>query len=169
MPQLQIFLPDDSQLNHDLSEEKVTVGRLPDNTLQIDDGSVSSHHAEVVFEGDKYHLHDLGSTNGTFVNGEQITDVILNHGDEIRFGQIGSVFVGEEADGESQPLPETAVATAEVAMQSARPAAFVSTSPVPKNVKKKDPMAGVLYALAAVAILAFAGALATVFSMQTGI
>jgi len=169
MPQLQIFLPDDSQINHDLTEDKVTVGRLADNTLQVDDGSVSSHHAELVFEGEKYHLHDLGSTNGTFVNGEQITDVILNHGDEIRFGQIGSVFTSSETEHESQPLPESSIATVEVAKQSARPATFVSTSPVPKNVKKKDPLAAGLYVLAVVAILAFGGAVAYVFTMQTGL
>ena len=49
MPQLQIFLSEDNHVTHDLNEEKVTVGRLADNTLQIDDASVSSHHAELFF------------------------------------------------------------------------------------------------------------------------
>lgn len=166
MPQLEIFLPDDSRSTHDLSDEKVTIGRLPDNVLVIEDGSVSSHHAEIVFEGEKHHIHDLGSTNGTYVNGEQVADAVLNHGDEIRFGQIQCVYSGDEADANAQPLPESSTATAEVAKSSARPAQFVSTSPTPKNVEAKDPVKVALFAFAAVAVLAAVAAAGLVFTMQ---
>lgn len=169
MPQLQIFLSEDNQVSHDLTDEKVTVGRLADNTLQIEDASVSSHHAELILEGDTYHLHDLGSTNGTFVNGEATTDAILNHGDEVRFGRIETVFSGDGESTESQPLPESSTASAEVGTRSSRPASFVSSSPVPRGGKEKDPMASVLYALGAVAILAAAAAGYFVFSMQAAV
>lgn len=167
MPQIQIFLADESKITHDLGEEKVTVGRLADNTLQIDDASVSSRHAEITLEREKYHLHDLGSTNGTFVNGEQVTDAVLKHGDEVRFGRVESVFSHEEEMGASQPLPESTATAAKAAAESSRPAGFVSSSPVPKVVKEKDPLAGALYALTGVAILAAGAAAYFVFSMQT--
>lgn len=166
MPQLQIFLSEDNRPTHDLGEEKVTVGRLADNTLQIDDGSVSSHHAEIVLEGDAFHLHDLGSTNGTFHNGEQVTDAVLRHGDEVRFGTIEAVFIGEDEAGVSQPLPESLSSAAQVATQSARPTNFVSSSPTPKNPKTADPLAGVLYGLAVLGFLALGAAAYFVFAMQ---
>lgn len=166
MPQIQIFLPDDNKITQDLADEKVTVGRLADNSLQIDDASVSSRHAEIYLEGDKYHLHDLGSTNGTFVNGEQITDAILKHGDEVRFGRIDSVYSNEAESGTSQPLPESQASTVQAAAQSSRPATFASTSPVPKVIKAKDPLAGVLYGAAALAIISVGAAAYFVFAMQ---
>jgi pSer/pThr/pTyr-binding forkhead associated (FHA) protein len=166
MPQLQIFLSEDNQVTHDLTDDKVTVGRLADNTLQIEDASVSSHHAELVLEGDTYHLLDLGSTNGTFVNGEATTDAVLKHGDEVRFGRIETIFSSKEAGTESQPLPESSTTTAEVGLRSARPSAFVSTSPVPRTGKEKDPIGAALYAFAGLAIIAAAAAGYFVFSMQ---
>jgi pSer/pThr/pTyr-binding forkhead associated (FHA) protein len=166
MPQLQIFLSEASQTAHDLTDDKVTVGRLADNTLQIEDASVSSHHAELVLEGDTYHLHDLGSTNGTFVNGEATTDAVLKHGDEVRFGRIETVFSSKEAGTESQPLPESSVTAAEVGLRSARPSSFDSTSPVSRSGREKDPMAAALYAFAALAIVSVLAAGYFVFSMQ---
>ncbi len=164
MAKLQIFLPDGTNISHDLPEGKTTVGRLPDNSLQIDDGSVSSRHAEIVFESDSFHLHDLGSTNGTFVNGEQVTDAVLRHGDEVRFGVVETVYHGEE-ESPDQPLPATTSATAEAAKMSSRPADFVSSSPIPKNVRSKDPLAAALVAVAVLGILAFAAATFIIMGM----
>lgn len=166
MPQIQIFLSEDNRPIQELGEEKLTVGRLADNTLQIEDGSVSSHHAEIVFEGGQHHLHDLGSTNGTFVNGEQVTDVILRHGDEVRFGHVETVFTGDAEVAISQPLPDSQATIAQVASQSTRPATFASSSPIPKNPVVKDPLAGALYGLAALAIISLAAAAYFVSSMQ---
>lgn len=170
MPQIQVFLSDENKISHDLSEDKITVGRLADNSLQIDDGSVSSHHAELLFENGEYHLHDLGSTNGTFVNEEQVTDAILKHGDEIRFGRIPAVYQGEEESGASQPLPSsTSSKVAEVAQQSARPANFISTSPIPRHVEKKDVVGIALYALAALAFVGVGFAAYCTFALAPAI
>src|SRR4029450_8527021 len=91
MPQLQIFLSEDNRINFDLGEEKVTIGRLAHNNLQIDEPSVSSHHADLFLETGRYHLRDSGSTNGTYVNGAQITDAVLRDGDELRSGSVEGV------------------------------------------------------------------------------
>jgi len=164
MAKLQIFLPDSTQISHDLTDEKTTVGRVADNILQIDDGSVSSHHAEIRKEADAFHLHDLGSTNGTFLNGEPVTDAVLRHADEIRFGMVESVFHGQE-EVPDQPLPESTSATAELARRSTRPPEFVSSSPIPKIIRKKDPLALALYVAAGVGVLAFAGAVVIILGM----
>lgn len=163
MAKLQIFLPDGTHLSHDLPDGKTTVGRLADNSLQIDDASVSSRHAEITPENGGYHLRDLGSTNGTFVNGGQVNDAVLRHGDEIRFGVVETVFHAEEAP--DQPLPESTTVVAEAAKVSARPEGFVSSSPAPKNVKTKDPLAVGLIAGAVLGILAFAVAVVIIMGM----
>lgn len=166
MPHLQIFLSEENRPVQELGEEKLTVGRLADNTLQIEDASVSSHHAEIVFEGGLHHPNDLGSANGTFVNGEQITAAVLRHGDEVRFGNIETVFTGDAEVAVSQPPPESQGVVAQLASQSARPSVFVSSSPVPKNPVVKDPLAGVLYGLAAIAVVSVGAAAYFVVSMQ---
>lgn len=166
MPQLQISLPDSENLTHDLGEEKTTIGRLPDNTVPIDDGSVSSHHAEITFKDGKHHLQDLDSTNGTFVNGEPVKEqVTLNQGDEVRFGRIESLFASEEKNTASQPPPESQASAATAAVQSSRPEDFVTTSPVSREEKTMTPLAMAVYALCALALVAAGAAAWFIFSM----
>lgn len=72
----------------ELSVERTTVGRVEDNTFQIGDASVSSHHAEVILQGPEILIKDLNSTNGSFINGEKISEAILKPGQILRFGQV---------------------------------------------------------------------------------
>ena len=63
------------------------MGRSTDNSVQIADGQASRLHAEVRYENGRHHIVDLGSTNGTFVNGIQIEKTYtLSHGDIITIG-----------------------------------------------------------------------------------
>lgn len=72
----------------DLSVGTFTLGRAEDNRMVVDDGSVSSHHAEVtVSEIGEVTVRDLGSTNGTFLRGGLVREVGLRDGDEIVFGE----------------------------------------------------------------------------------
>jgi hypothetical protein len=72
----------------ELAIERTTVGRVDDNTLQIADGSVSSHHAEILLRGSDILIRDIGSTNGTFIDNEKITEMVLHPGQILRFGQV---------------------------------------------------------------------------------
>jgi pSer/pThr/pTyr-binding forkhead associated (FHA) protein len=72
----------------ELKAEKTTIGRVEDNTFQIAEPSVSSHHCEVVLKGNEVLVRDLNSTNGTFINGEKITESIIKPGQILRLGQI---------------------------------------------------------------------------------
>ena len=73
---------------YDLKVEKTTVGRVSDNAFEIPEASVSSHHAEIILRGDDVVIRDLDSTNGTFINGEKITEAPLKPGQTLRFGTI---------------------------------------------------------------------------------
>lgn len=65
----------------------VTIGRLPDNGIVIDNPTVSSHHARVVQEGDSFFVEDLESTNGTYVNELPISRRTLKDGDVVLIGK----------------------------------------------------------------------------------
>jgi pSer/pThr/pTyr-binding forkhead associated (FHA) protein len=73
---------------HELNVDRTTVGRVEDNTFQITDPSVSSHHCEVHLHGGEILIRDLNSTNGSFINGEKITETILKPGQTLRLGQV---------------------------------------------------------------------------------
>ena len=72
----------------ELTVERTTVGRVEDNAFQIADGSVSSHHAEIILRGEDIIVRDLNSTNGSYINNEKITEMVLKPGQTLRFGQV---------------------------------------------------------------------------------
>jgi predicted component of type VI protein secretion system len=74
---------------YELTVDKTTIGRVDDNTFPIAEGSVSSHHCEVLLRAGDIVIHDLNSTNGTFVNGHQVTgEAVLKPGQILRLGQV---------------------------------------------------------------------------------
>ncbi len=75
-----------------LGEYVVTIGRLPESTIVLADTNASRSHAEIRPYGDSYRIVDMGSTNGTLVNGARITDQVLVDGDEIEFGATVILF-----------------------------------------------------------------------------
>ena len=87
-----------------LGETPIFIGRSPDKDVCLRDLTVSNSHAKLVWEGGAYRLVDLRSTNGTFVNGEQIDERVLSHQDEITIGTTTIVFSEER---ETPPTPET--------------------------------------------------------------
>ena len=75
--------------------EVVTVGRGLDNSLVIGDQSVSQHHATLSLVNGRHWLKDLGSSNGTYVNGRRITEATVVAGDLVNFGQAQREFDGQ--------------------------------------------------------------------------
>jgi hypothetical protein len=77
-----------------LEGDQITIGRDPTNTITINDAEISRRHARLSYQGGKYVLEDLGSTNGTFVNGQRLAGPrVLKSGEVVSFGeQIVLVF-----------------------------------------------------------------------------
>ncbi len=73
---------------YELKVDRTTVGRVSDNAFEIPESSVSSHHAEILLRGNDVVIKDLGSTNGTFINGEKITEAVLKPGQTLKFGTV---------------------------------------------------------------------------------
>ena len=70
-----------------LPSQMVTVGRAPDNDVVVGDPATSGHHGRLEVRSGFFWISDLGSTNGTLVNGEPVIEKQLNHGDQIAIGQ----------------------------------------------------------------------------------
>lgn len=75
-------------------EDEVTIGRLPDNTILIDNPAVSGHHARIFRDGDHYIVEDLRSKNGTYVNQKHVLRHTLSDRDIVLVGKHKLVFDG---------------------------------------------------------------------------
>lgn len=84
-----------------LGEGSYTTGRGLDVDLTLDDETMSRRHARFVVSGDKLRIEDLGSTNGTFVNGVQVTGAVLKPGDAIVVGACLVHYKGLRAHGDA--------------------------------------------------------------------
>lgn len=92
--------------SHELKVDKTTIGRVDDNTFSIAESSVSSHHCEILLRGADVVVHDLNSTNGTFINGTQITgEAVLKPGQTLKLGQIELKLEVEGASSSAAPAP----------------------------------------------------------------
>lgn len=69
------------------------LGRAPDNTVSLPDTTVSGHHGRLVHRRGVWEVEDLGSRNGTFVNGRRVKKARLSYGDIVRFGGVGVKLV----------------------------------------------------------------------------
>ena len=100
MPTLRIQFPEkDSPSTLVLDAPKITLGRRADNTIQIVDRTISAFHAEFIREDDHYRIRDLGSTNGTLVDGEPVMDCHLREACKISIGPLECEFSPEPAQG----------------------------------------------------------------------
>jgi len=165
MPKLLITFPSGERVTHELADQTITIGRLSDNDIELDDISVSSHHAELTLNDGDYQLKDLGSTNGTKVNGTRGTDWALQDGDIIIFGKVQADYSSEIPSSKHIP-PEAQARTVEFANESLRPSDFTNASRFKTKTKKKDPAAVGIVSFAVVALLAFVGAMALVLMIQ---
>jgi predicted component of type VI protein secretion system len=94
---------------YNLSKERYTVGRLPDNDIRIDNPAVSGHHSLIINILNDSFLEDLNSTNGTYVNGKLIQKHALANGDVITIGHHQLRFVDSAADSAQEEFEKTMV------------------------------------------------------------
>ena len=75
-----------------LDAEVTRAGRHPDSDIFLDDITVSRRHAEVIRRADGFHVVDVGSLNGTYVNRDRVEEAKLSNGDELQIGKFKLVF-----------------------------------------------------------------------------
>jgi len=102
MARLILSLDGQTLAEYNMTKERYTVGRLPDNDIRIDNAAVSGHHSLLINILNDSFLEDLNSTNGTYVNGKLIKKHALQHGDVITVGHHQLRYVDDQA----QQAPE---------------------------------------------------------------
>jgi serine phosphatase RsbU (regulator of sigma subunit) len=126
-----ILLAAGQTVPHELTTDEVLLGRHPECQIVIDSNMVSRKHARVVRSGNEFFLEDLGSGNGTTVNGQRVTTrVPLNHDDRVKLGPILFRFECPPIN-ESNKLAKTAVMGGKAASPPPRPAAAAPTLDLP--------------------------------------
>ncbi len=102
MARLILSLDNQVLAEYNMSKERYTSGRLPDNDVRIDNPAVSGHHSLIINILNDSFLEDLNSTNGTYVNGKLIKKHALQHGDVITIGHHQLRFSDEHATATEQ-------------------------------------------------------------------
>jgi predicted component of type VI protein secretion system len=127
-----MFRADGERRSFSLTRDLTVIGRREDCDLRIPLGDVSRKHCRVVRSGDTISLEDLGSSNGTFVNGQRITETVLAPGDTV---QVGPVVFCVQIDGvpAEEDMAPIFSAPAEPAYQEEMPAEPMET--VEENVE----------------------------------
>lgn len=113
----------------ELTGDEITIGRDPTNDWPLDYNAVSRQHAKFIKWGDSYLVEDMGSSNGTFVNGEKLSDgYLLSGGEEIGFGH--SVKVRYEVAGAVREIRDSEVQSVEDLLPTAEsvPAGLARTT-----------------------------------------
>lgn len=96
MARLILSLDNQVLAEYNMTKERYTIGRLPDNDVRIDNPAVSGHHSLIINILNDSFLEDLNSTNGTYVNGKLIKKHALQHGDVITIGHHQLRFTDQE-------------------------------------------------------------------------
>jgi pSer/pThr/pTyr-binding forkhead associated (FHA) protein len=117
MARLVLHLDGQTLAEYNMSKERYTIGRLPDNDIRIDNAAVSGHHALVINILNDSFLEDLNSTNGTYVNGKIVKKHALQHGDVITVGHHALRFVDGETEEEQDEFEKTMVISSRDAAQ----------------------------------------------------
>ena len=107
MAKLIVHQPDGTVREMKLDRDRITIGRRPDNDLCLPYPAVSADHAEIVTVVADSFLHDLGSTNGTLINGNRVSKHFLRNNDRIDIGRLQLVYLTNDAETVDPLPPET--------------------------------------------------------------
>jgi pSer/pThr/pTyr-binding forkhead associated (FHA) protein len=109
MAKLLLSFNDETLHEYELEAEKTTIGRQSDNDIHIDNLAVSGHHAKILTILNDSFIVDLGSTNGTYINGERIQKHALKNGEVILIGKHTLTYVNDSADAGTGTFENTVI------------------------------------------------------------
>lgn len=166
MPRLVVLSEGYTGRTYELTVEKTTIGRVDDNAFSIPDGSMSSHHCELILRTNEVLVRDLNSTNGTFIGGDQVNgEANLKPGQILRLGSIEMRL----EDGAVQPPSKPAERTQVIrqggikAGDLEKPKGEFKTDTSPHFKKKSNKVAKVFIVIGIILGLVIVGALAMAF------
>lgn len=143
----------------DLDREEVFVGRNAQNTISVDDSAVSGRHCSITRDGHRYTLVDLGSTNGTRLNGATVTKSVLRPKDIIQLGAVELMFDGQDVETDDITAASSTTTRVEALSEPiAVPDSFKTASPFGSRKDSRKPWViatAVLGILVAVALVFF--------------
>ena len=88
MPKLTVLTEGIEPTSFELTKEVTSVGRVDENDITIAHQSISGNHAELVLRGEDVHVRDVGSTNGTYINGNKVAESPLQPNEVLTFGEV---------------------------------------------------------------------------------
>lgn len=108
MASVVFYMEDGSTLVRKLENEDVAIGRHPESTVKLTCPSASGRHAVIKQREGGYYVQDIGSSNGTRVNGAEIEEALLKDGDRVGFGDVQAVFYEGDPPAilEEEPSPQ---------------------------------------------------------------
>jgi pSer/pThr/pTyr-binding forkhead associated (FHA) protein len=136
MPKLVVTNSAAKGATHELGGNWTTIGRADGNNFQIVEGSISGRHCEVRLQGGELSVRDLLSTNGTFINGQKVSEATLKAGQILRLGDVEIHFDPAGAPLSSTVTPGTSfnskmLVTSAAAQSASKPAAAPAEKPAP--------------------------------------
>jgi pSer/pThr/pTyr-binding forkhead associated (FHA) protein len=148
MARLILSLDNQVLAEYNMTKERYTIGRLPDNDVRIDNPAVSGHHSLIINILNDSFLEDLNSTNGTYVNGKLIKKHALQHGDVITIGHHQLRFADQQTnEAEQDEFEKTMVIPSgkqsAVQLAKAEKAAEVAAAAIAAATPAADAAAGV--------------------------
>jgi len=107
---LVMFRNDGERRSFSISREMMVIGRRQDCDLMIPLGEISRKHCRIIRDGDALRLEDLGSSNGTFHNGQRVQEAVLEAGDTVQVGPVSFVVQIDGVPAEDEIQPHTKAA-----------------------------------------------------------
>lgn len=113
---LAMFRSDGDRRSFSLHKDQTVIGRREDCDLRIPLGEISRKHCRFIKDGEELRVEDLGSSNGTYHNGQRIQEAVIAPGDTVQVGSIAFVIQidGTPGDDELQPVLATPASTPQV-------------------------------------------------------
>jgi pSer/pThr/pTyr-binding forkhead associated (FHA) protein len=102
MPKLHFTTPDGATHEFEISADRARIGRADDNDFVLPDASVSSRHGEIIRKGDSIEIVDLGSTNGSFKDGQRVERMDIEPGGSFKLGSVDGIFISDAPSGDAE-------------------------------------------------------------------